>query len=130
MQITHHAGSRSVSPAGLYESQQYVELPGRTLPSLMAELGDERIDLLKLDIEGGEYDLLPHLDLRALGVQVFAAQLHHTGTVGAARRLIAGLERDGYAPVGCRSAVKVTFMRTELLGAGDQALASSPARSL
>src|SRR5207248_10702270 len=38
MQTTHDAGSRSVSSAGLYESQSFVELPGRTLPSLMREL--------------------------------------------------------------------------------------------
>jgi hypothetical protein len=31
----------------------------------MAELGDERIDLLKIDIEGSAYELLPTLDLRA-----------------------------------------------------------------
>lgn len=110
MQVTHDTGSRSVSAAELYDSHEYVELPGRTLPSLMAELGDERIDLLKLDIEGAEYDVLPHLDLRALGVRVFAIQLHHTGSVAAARGLIAGLREQGYAPVACLSVVKITFL--------------------
>ena len=38
----------------------------------MQEMGDDRIDLLKLDIEGGEYDLLPQLDLQGLQVKVFA----------------------------------------------------------
>src|SRR5439155_915005 len=80
MQVTHDAHSRSVSAAGLYETHDYIELPGRTLPSLMAELGDERIDLLKSDIEGAEYDVLPQLDLPALGVRVLATQLHHTGS--------------------------------------------------
>ena len=32
--------------------------PTRTLQSLMRELGDERIDLLKVDIEGGEHALV------------------------------------------------------------------------
>ena len=32
MQRTHDTGSRSVSPAGLYESDSYIELPGRSLP--------------------------------------------------------------------------------------------------
>jgi FkbM family methyltransferase len=110
MQVTHDTGSSSVSAAELYESHEYVELPGRTLPSLMAELGDTRIDLLKLDIEGAEYGLLPELDVRALGVKVFATQLHHTGSVAQARALIAGLRDQGYAPVACRSAVKITFL--------------------
>src|SRR6185437_6361477 len=101
--------------AGLYESEDFIEVPGRTLPSLMAELGDERIDLLKLDIEGAEYEVLPTIDMRALGVKVFAAQLHHTGSVGEARALIAGLDEQGYEPVACRSAVKVTFALRDLL---------------
>lgn len=115
MQVTHDRQSRSVSPAGLYESDEYVEVPGRTLESLMAELGDDHIDLLKLDIEGGEYELLPMLDMRGLGVRVFATQLHHTGTIRDARGLIAGLKQQGYELVGCRPAVKLTFVACELL---------------
>jgi FkbM family methyltransferase len=115
MQITHDAQSRSVSSARLYESHDFVELPGRTLPSLMTEFGDERIDLLKLDIEGGEYELLPTLELRALGIKIFATQLHHTGSVKEARELIKRLKRDGYEPVACRSAVKITFAHRDIL---------------
>lgn len=115
MQVTHDRQSRSVSSAGLYESHEYVELPGRTLGSLAAELGDARIDLLKLDIEGGEYELIPSLDLRALGVAVFCTQLHHTASIGSARALVAGLRERGYEPVACRPAVKLTFVRSELL---------------
>ena len=115
MQVTHDARSGSVSPAGLYESRDFIELPGRSLPSLMTELGDDRIDLLKLDIEGGEYDVLPTIDLNALGVQVFATQLHHTGSVRRARALIAVLAAQGYRPIACRPAVKITFARSDLL---------------
>jgi FkbM family methyltransferase len=115
MQVTHDPQSQSVSPAGLYESDRFVELPGRSLRSLMQELGDERIDLLKLDIEGGEYELLPKLDLRSLGVKVFATQLHHTGSVQEARSLIAGLADQGYEPVACKPVVKIAFAHRDLL---------------
>lgn len=115
MQVTHDQQSQSVSSAGLYESGDFVDVPGRTLPSLMAEFGDKRIDLLKLDIEGAEYEVLPTIDMHALGVKVFATQLHHTGSVGEARGLIAKLRKDGYEPVGCRSAVKLAFARSDLL---------------
>ncbi len=81
----------------------------------MAELGDEHIDLLKLDIEGGEYELMRTLDLRSLGAKIFATQVHHTGTVADARRLIEGLRKQGYELVGCRPAVKLTFALAELL---------------
>ena len=113
MQVTHDPDSQSVSAAELYDSHDFIELPGRTLRSLMAELGDERIDLLKLDVEGSEYELLPTLDLRELGIKVFATQLHHTGSVADARRLISRLRDQGYDPVACRSAVKLTFVRRD-----------------
>lgn len=114
MQRSHDPQSHSVSAAQLYDTAEFIEFPGRTLSSLMAELGDEKIDLLKLDIEGLEYELVPQFDLRALGVKVFATQLHHTGSVGDAKRLIAGLKDQGYAPVGCRPAVKITFVREDM----------------
>ena len=81
----------------------------------MDELGDDRIDLLKLDIEGAEYEVLPTLDLRELGVKVFAVQLHHNGSVRQARALVARLREQGYEPVACRPAVKLTFALRELL---------------
>lgn len=118
MQVTHHAESRSVSSAGLYDTHDYIEVPGRTLTSLMDELGDERIDLLKLDVEGAEYDIVPTLDLRALGVRVFSIQLHHTGTVAQARSLIDGLRKQGYVPVACRPVIKLTFLHEEALAGG------------
>jgi FkbM family methyltransferase len=115
MQVTHDPNSRSVSAASLYESKRFIELPGRTLRSLMEELGDQRIDLLKLDIEGSEYEVLPTIDLRELGVKVFATQLHHTASVSRARELIAELAGQGYEPVACIPAVKITFVHRELL---------------
>lgn len=115
MQLTHDPNSESVSPVALYDSESYVEFQGRTLPSLMAELGDRSIELLKLDIEGGEYDVIPGLDLRALGVEVFSTQLHHVASVARARSLVAGLAAQGYEPVACCTVVKLTFVRRELL---------------
>lgn len=115
VQLTHDPSSRSVSAAQLYESSAFAELPGRTLRSLMDELGDDHIDLLKLDIEGAEYEVIPSLHLRELGVKVFATQLHHNGSVRQARGLIAQLRDGGYEAIGCRPAVKLTFARTDLL---------------
>jgi len=115
MQRSHDARSRSVSSAALYDSDEFIELPGRTLQSLMDELGDDHIDLLKLDVEGSEYELLPALDLRALGVKILAAQLHHTTSVARARALIAELRQSGYEPVACLAPVRLAFARRDLL---------------
>jgi len=111
LQRTHHPGSASVSAAGLYDTDSWFEAPGRTLSSLMGELGDTRIDLLKLDVEGAEYDIVPPLDLAGMGVRIFSVQLHHTGSVRQARSLIAGVCGQGFHLVGERPVVKVTFLR-------------------
>jgi FkbM family methyltransferase len=115
MQFTHHPGSRSLSSARLYDTHDFTEVPGRTLESLMAELGDDRIDLLKLDIEGGEYEVLPTLALPALGVKVFAIQLHHNRGVASARALIAELAASGYELVAKLEPVRLTFAHRNLL---------------
>lgn len=110
MQKHHQPVSESVSAADLYDSARYVELPGRSLASLMAEYGDQRIDFLKLDMEGSEYEFLPTLDLAKLGVRALTVQLHHNGTVRRARALIAGLREKGYVHVARRPVVKLTFV--------------------
>ncbi len=114
MQRSHDPASQSVSAARLYDTNSYVELPGRSVPSLMNELGDSRIELLKLDIEGSEYEVLPTLDLAALGVKVLAVQLHHNRSVSKARRLVAGLREQGYELVACRSPAKLAFLHRDL----------------
>jgi FkbM family methyltransferase len=130
MQVTHDPGSESVSPSGLYESEHHVEFPGMTLRSVMEHFGDDHVDLLKLDIEGGEYELMRTLDLRALGVKIFAVQLHHPGGVREAERLIDALGRDGYLPVVCDSAVKIAFATREALdSAGRPASELPPGRN-
>jgi hypothetical protein len=111
MQRTHIPGSRSLSPADLYDTSDYVEVRGRTVRSLMDELGDPRVELLKLDIEGGEYDLLSELKLAELGVRVFCTQLHHTASVRQASELIARVRGEGFLLVASIPAVKLTFVR-------------------
>jgi hypothetical protein len=86
MQTHHEADSESLSAAG--------------------------IDLLKLDVEGIEYELLPTLDLVALGVTIFSIQLHHTGTVRQALNLVAAVRRQGFRLVAQRPVVKLTFYRS------------------
>jgi FkbM family methyltransferase len=111
MQRTHIPGSRSLSPVHLYDTEDYVEVPGRSLRSLMEEFGDESVELLKIDVEGGEYELVPTLDLAGIGVRVFCIQLHHTGTVSDAKALLAGIRAQGFRLVNYDEAVRLTFVR-------------------
>jgi FkbM family methyltransferase len=111
MQSHHERSSASLSAAGLYETDEWTEVPGLTLTSLMREFGDDHIDLLKVDVEGLEYELVPTLDLVALGVRVFALQLHHVGSVHQAARMIEGVRRQGYQVVARWRPGKVAFVR-------------------
>ena len=59
--------------------------------------------------------MIPSLDMQAVGVKVFATQLHHTHSVARARDLIDGLAEQGYVPVARHPVVKIAFARTDLL---------------
>lgn len=77
----------------------------------MAQLGDERADLLKLDIEGSEYDLLSALDLPSLGVRVLCAELHPSRTVREGREQLDAPRAHGYRLVCCKSPASYTLVR-------------------
>ncbi len=72
MQRTHNPEGQALSSAELFDTHEFVEVPGRTLASLARELGHPRVDLLKFDLEGGEYEVIPQLDLAALQIKVLA----------------------------------------------------------
>jgi FkbM family methyltransferase len=99
------------SAANLFSTRASAEFPGRSLPSLKEEFGDARIDLLKLDVDGLEYDLVPGLDLIGLGVQVFCVELHHTGSVRQARDLLDDLHDKGFRLVHQRMPANLTLVR-------------------
>jgi FkbM family methyltransferase len=104
----------AVSAANLYGVRRSFLRPGRSFPSLMAELGDHRIDLLKLDVEGLEYELLPTLDLAGMGVRVLLIELHHNASARTARAHIATLAARGYLPVCRKDPTSFTLLREDI----------------
>ncbi len=54
-----------------------VEVPVRRLPTLVDELGDERIDLLKLDVEGAEYAAIRDLVAMDMTIPQVLVEFHH-----------------------------------------------------
>jgi hypothetical protein len=84
--------------------------PPRSLRSLMEQLGDQQVQLLKLNIGGDEYGLLETLDLRSLGVRVLLVKLHATRRVDEALRLLERLRSQGYQPVHCTPRAGLTFV--------------------
>jgi FkbM family methyltransferase len=58
-------------------NRQPVHLTVRSLASIMHELSHERIDLLKIDIEGFEYDVLPSILMTGVRPAQIVVEFHH-----------------------------------------------------
>jgi FkbM family methyltransferase len=89
----------SHSLANLQGTMSYIDVPCRSIPSLMAELGHDRVDLLKLDIEGAEYDVLDSLLETAVRPQVLCVDFHRVESVEAMAAGVRRLCASGYRPV-------------------------------
>lgn len=76
--------------------------PCRSLGSVMRELGHERVDVLKMDIEGAEYGVVRALceDSGLLGqIGIILVEFHHwmsSFTLEDTRQAIRSLERSGF----------------------------------
>jgi len=76
-----------------------ISAPVRRIGSIMKELGHTRIDLLKMDIEGAEYDVIDDLLTDAIRVRQLCIEFHHRWPeigVTKTRRAIDGLRTSGY----------------------------------
>lgn len=79
----------------------------------MAEFGDRQVHLLKLDIEGSEYEVVPTLDLPTMGVRVLCVEFHHNEPARAAKAILSVLARQGYEIVHRHEPSAFTLVRSE-----------------
>jgi FkbM family methyltransferase len=81
------------------DNEECVHLAVRSLPSIMRELSHDRIDLLKMDIEGFEYEVLQSMLETALRPAQIAVEFHH-GMYGyasaATNEAVDALRQNGY----------------------------------
>jgi len=68
----------------LQRTEAFVMVQARTIATAMQEAGDDRIDLLKLDVEGAEYAILHQVLSSGIHPRVICAELH---SVSPARNL-------------------------------------------
>lgn len=106
-------GRMALSTGDLEGSGESVEVPMRSLQSLMEEHGHDRIDLIKLAVEGMEYELLENLDLVRLGVRVLLVEFTWSRPASAAFAATEALRAQGYRPV-YRNVADVTFVHETL----------------
>ena len=89
----------SVPKTRAVEDAACVEAPVYTLGTIMKKLGHDHVDLLKLDIEGGEYEVLENVLKESIRVQQLIVEFHHNfSTIPMARTVeaIRALQRAGF----------------------------------
>ena len=72
--------SAHFTPVPRYEhsaSSRQVSAPVQTLRTLMAMLGHDHLDLLKLDIEGGEYEVITNMLADHISIRQLFVEFHH-----------------------------------------------------
>lgn len=68
-----------VSHTLLYRSAtsgSYIEVPVKSLKTIMAELGHTKIDILKMDIEGAEYAVIDHIIANNIQISQLLVEFH------------------------------------------------------
>ena len=75
------------------------QLPVHRLPTILQMLGHERIDILKMDIEGAEYDVIDDIINSPVPIAQVLIEFHHRFPnigIGKTRMAIARLNEAGY----------------------------------
>jgi FkbM family methyltransferase len=108
------AGHVSHSIANLQQTERFFVAQCRSLPSLMAEFGHDRLDFLKLDIEGAEYEVLRSMAENGISVKLLCVDLHRVESIERMVEVVNGLRASAYVPVHVHR-TDVTFISSELV---------------
>jgi FkbM family methyltransferase len=79
--------------------ERAITVPMKRLSTIMAELGHGRVDLLKLDIEGSEFQVIADMEASTIRPAQLLVEFHHRFKGIGAQRLaeaITALQRMGY----------------------------------
>jgi FkbM family methyltransferase len=102
----------SFSATNLQRTANPITVPARRLEDILHEFGYDRAHLVKLDIEGAEYRVLPTLNLAKLDVRILCVEYHFDqhGLSGVIQS-IRSVEKRGFR-VAHVDHTNVTFCRT------------------
>lgn len=90
------------------ETEYVVDVPARTLSSILDEVGSPEVDLLSLDVEGFEADVLRGLDLSRHAPRFVLVEIHD---MESGRRVIEGVLGERYEPVEQLSPMDMLYRR-------------------
>lgn len=112
----------SHSVVNLQRTAEYFEAPCRSLESLMRELGDDRIDLLKVDIEGAEHRVVRSMLGGHLRPTVLCMEIDQPVKPWTLWRTVRRIRAAGYDLVAVDH-WNLTFIRHGIAGAGPSGVA-------
>lgn len=69
--------SGSLTENSVIDTSKTVEVPMKSFDDIITELKHKRIDLLKMDIEGSEYDVLSDILKQDVDIQQILIEFHH-----------------------------------------------------
>ena len=101
----------SHSIGNLQGTHEYFDAECRSIPSLMAELGHSTLDLLKLDIEGAEYDVLENVLDTQVDVRVLCVEFHVATSTATMLDALRRIQEYGLIPAHAER-LEATFVRT------------------
>jgi FkbM family methyltransferase len=105
-------GFVSRSATNMHATDNYLQANVRSLDSLMAELGHEHIDLLKLSVEGAEYEIIDTVLARHIPVEVLCVEFSQPAPLGPVLVQVQRLREAGYELLAAAllpSAWRLTF---------------------
>lgn len=113
---THYSQERRLK---VFDPRPPVPGQVRRLETILRDLGHERLDVLKLDVEGSEFEALPDLIASGIAVEQLLVEIHYhfpSRSFAEGLRLIRRLQEFGLecASVSPRG-LEFSFVRTELL---------------
>ena len=91
-----HEGYISYSATNIHDTGVAFEAPVRSVRSLMQELGDDHLDLLKVSAEGSEYEILRGVLEDGVRPTIIAVEFAQPAPAGKGRAATWQLERAGY----------------------------------
>jgi FkbM family methyltransferase len=99
----------SHSIANLQRTDSYFEAGCRSISSLCRELGHDHVDLLKLDIEGAEYEVLDSIFAADIRPRLLCVDFHRLNSMRAMANAFERVEGQGYEAVSLYR-TDVTFL--------------------
>ncbi len=96
-------------------AERGIDVPAYTISTIVAKLGHSRIDLLKLDIEGAEYEVLDGMIASSIRPRQLLVEFHHRfidNGLKRTARLVAALQEQGYRIISvcAETGREVTFL--------------------